>query len=216
MRAGRRWMRSSWWRIAAASWPVGGARGRGCPGAAGGPASGRRTGPAAQPSRRPGPPPRSARIPGRRPGPQGCARGGPRCGPSAAAVPARTRPRSRSTPRSPPLASYLRPRLAAPGRDGVLVPLRGPVCRDLGDEPETVQQVRHAPRRVRHAEQAGDQRRDLGQRHRWSWSQPKAEAPASSAAPSLATWSSSSLQALLPGPLEASAASPPARQARRH
>jgi len=52
--------------------------------------------------------------------------------------------------------------------------------------------------------------------HRWSWSQPQAAGPASNAAPSLASWSSSSLQAFPPGPLEARAASPPARQARRH
>lgn len=35
-------------------------------------------------------------------------------------------------------------------------PARGPARRDLRGEPETMQQVRDAPQRVRHAEQAGD------------------------------------------------------------
>ena len=79
--------------------------------------------------------PRSARSPGRTPGRPACARGGPRYGPQATAVPGRTRPRSRSTPRSPPLASYLRPGLAPPGGDRILVPLSGPVHRNLRAEP---------------------------------------------------------------------------------
>jgi hypothetical protein len=76
----------------------------------------------ARASRRPGPRPRSAGDADHR-----GVRGGPRCGPWAPAARGRTRPHSRSTPRSPSLASHLRLRLAAPGRDRVLVQLGGPV-----------------------------------------------------------------------------------------
>ena len=133
----------------------------------------------------------------------------PRSWPSAAGVPARTRPRSRSTPRSPPLASHLRPRLAAPGRDRVLVSLRGPVHRNLGSEAHPVQQVRQ-PRSVYSTPDSRvTSTATRASVHRWSCSQPQAAGPASSAALSLANWSSSSLQAFPPGLLEAMAATPP-------
>ena len=73
-------------------------------------------------------------------------------------------PRSRpGCPASAPVALDTR-RPFSPSREISACPLCGPVRRDLRSEPETVQQVRHSPQRVRHAEQPGDQRRDPGQR----------------------------------------------------
>jgi hypothetical protein len=51
---------------------------------------------------------------------------------------------------------------------------------------------------------------------RWSWLQPYAADPASSATRSQASYALSGLHAFSPGPLDSSAASPPACQNRRH
>lgn len=51
----------------------------------------------------------------------------PQVWPWAAAAPARARAQSRSMPRSPLLATHLRSRLAAPGRERLLIALRRPV-----------------------------------------------------------------------------------------
>jgi hypothetical protein len=173
---------------------------------------GRRNGCARQacsrPARRP--------SPGLTPAPPGCGRGEPRCAPWAGAGSAQPRPRSTHTPRSPPLASYLRPGLRALGGDGLLITLSGRWIGTCGGVTHAVQQTRGAAQGIA----------DMEQPKRSAWS----PGPASTAdpdptprgratiqrTPNRANCSLFSRHTAPPGPFETRAASPAARQRRRH
>ena len=134
--------------------------------------------------------------------------------PAAASATGRTRLRRRSSRRGPPPSFYPGPGLLLPHLDGAVVPLDGPARADLDGPAPPAQQVPIPGTVYCTPNLRATRSRIRASVHRWSC-HPAASGPASSTVSSSASCASSSWQRAA-CPLDASPATPPASQARRH